>query len=143
MAEQEGFYSQTNSNISITTIESENLLSQATQIAVPVTNKEDKGTTQLLTTASRRLEEKKSVYFLTTSTSTTTLPLEPIRRLRPELNTLLSVLIKQTRSAIKAEHHIELLQQAITTRNPPRGLRPREWPELQVVKYTEITRICP
>ena len=77
------------------------------------------------------LTGKKSVHFLTTSTSTTTLPNpETPRRLRPELNTLLSVLIKQNRSEIKATHHIEILQEAVLTRNPPHGLRPRINPRI-------------
>ena len=128
MAEQEGFYSQTNSNTSFVNTESDNLLAPPTQINV---GSQKEKTAELLTKATKKLEQKKSVHFLTTSTSTTTLPSpEPIRRLRPELNTLLSVLIKQTRSSIKAEHHIELLQIAIDTRNPPQGLRPRVNPRI-------------
>ena len=71
------------------------------------------------------------MHFLTTATSTTTLsnPDTP-RRLRPELNTLLSVLIKQNRSEIKVTHHIEILQEAVLTRNPPQGLRPRINPRI-------------
>ena len=116
-AEQEGFYSQQNSNTSILTTESENLLAP-TQIEVPVLQQQR--TTQLLSSAAGRLNPTKSVQFLTTSTSTTTLPNpDPIRRLRPELNTLLSVLIKQTRAALKADHHINILNTAVETRNPP------------------------
>ena len=128
MAEQEGFYSQTNSYTSIVTTESDILLVPPTQINIG--SQKDK-TTQLLITASKKLEQKKSIHFLTTSASTTTLPSpEPIKRLRPELNTLLSVFIKQTRASIKVEHHIEILQLAIDTRNPPRGLIPRVNPRI-------------
>ena len=89
----------------------------------------EKGT-EFFTTATKKLEQKKSVHFPTTSTSTTTLPsAEPIRRLGSKLNTLLSVLIKQTRSSIKAEHHIELLQ-------IPSGEKRQKI--LQIVGSTEI-----
>ena len=78
-----------------------------------------------------QLTNKKSVHFLTTATSTTTLPNpDTPRRLRPELNTLLLVLIKQNQSEIKATHHIEILQEAVPTRNPPQGLRPRINPRI-------------
>ena len=130
-AETEGFFSQQNSATSIVTTDSENLLAP-TQILVnntPVNSTAQ--TTALLSTAANKLEPKKSVHFLTTATSTTSLPSqEPIRRLRPELNTLLSVLIKQTRAALKASHHIELLTTAVQTRNPPTGLRPRVNPRI-------------
>ena len=43
---------------------------------------------------------------------------------------MLSVLIKQNRSEIKVTHHIEILQEAVLTRNPPRGLRPRINPRI-------------
>ena len=58
---------------------------------------------------------------MTTSTSTTTLPADKITRLRPELNTLLSVLIKQNRSSLKSQHYIDISQTAIDQRTPPRG----------------------
>ena len=78
-----------------------------------------------------QLTNKKSVHFLTTSTSTTTLQnQETPRRLRPELNTLLSVLIKQKQSEIKATQYIEILQEALLTRNPPCRLRPRINPRI-------------
>ena len=116
---EEGFYSQTNSATSIATTISEEIIP-----------------TQRLASTLKTLEipkqpeHKRSVHFLTTSTSTTTLPPEKIIRLRPELNTLLSVLIKQNRSAIKSQHHIEILNQAIESRTPPRGLRPRVNPRI-------------
>ena len=79
----------------------------------------------------KNLDTTKSVHFLTTATSTTTLPdKEPIKRLRPELSTLLTCLIKQTRSVVKASHHIEVLKTAIETRDPPRGLRPKVNPRI-------------
>ena len=52
------------------------------------------------------------------------------KEIETKMNTLLPVLIKQTKSAIKVEHHIELLQQAIMTRYPPKGLRPRVNPRI-------------
>ena len=93
------------------------------------------------------LDTTKSVHFLTTATSTTTLPdKEPIKRLRPELSTLLTCLIKQTRSVVKASHHIEVLTTAIETRDPPRGLRPKVNPRIPdsknidfIIKWEEVT----
>ena len=96
---------------------------------------------------SRKLQATKSVHFLSTATSTTTLPeKDPIKRLRPELSTLLTCLIKQTRSVVKATHHIELLSTAIATRDPPRGLRPKVNPRIPdnkniefIIEWEEVT----
>ena len=130
MANREGFYSQNNSDTSISTTESEHLIPLSQQ-----QKKKQEETTQLLSLTAKQLEPKKSVHFLTTATSTTTLPTpEPIKRLRPKLNTLLSVLIKQTSAVIKAEHHSVLLQKAITSHNPPRGLRPHVNPRIPANK---------
>ena len=142
MANREGFYSQNNSDTSISTTKSEHLIPFSQQ-----QKKKQEETTKLLSLTAKQVEPKKSVHFLTTATSTTTLPTpEPIKRLRPELNTLLSVLIKQTRAVIKAEHHIELLQQAITSCNPPRGLRPCVNPRIPdnkdinfLIKWDQVT----
>ena len=61
-----------------------------------------------------QLKHTKSVHFLNTSTSTTTLPIkEPIKKLRTKLNTLLTCMIKQTRTTIKSRHHIKTLNTAI------------------------------
>ena len=94
-----------------------------------------------------QLKHTKSVHFLNTSTSTTTLPeKEPIKKLRPELNTLLTCMIKQTRTTIKSRHHIEILNTAIQNRDPPRGLRPRINPRIPdskqidfIIEWEEVT----
>ena len=98
---------------------------------------------------SQKLKELKSVQFLTTSTSTTTLPekeREPIKKLRPELSTLLTCYIKQTRSIVKSAHHIEILQTAVLNRDPPRGLRPKINPRIPdnkqidfIIEWEEVT----
>ena len=95
----------------------------------------------------KKLDSTKSVHFLNIATSTTTLPeKDPIKRLRPELSTLLTCLIKQTRSTVKASHHIELLTTAIVTRDPPRGLRPKVNPRIPdskniefIIEWEEVT----
>ena len=119
MEKTEGFYSQPNSTTSLATTVSDELI--PTQ--KPATNPETRDqSTSLTVPQDTQLTKKKSVHFLTTATSTTTVPNpDTLRRLRPELNTLLSVLIKQNRFEIKATHHIETLQEAVLTRNPPRG----------------------
>ena len=96
---------------------------------------------------SQRLGTIKSVHFINESTSTTNLQTkEPIKRLRPELSTLLTCLIKQTRSLVKSSHHIELLQTAIINRDPPRGLRPKVNPRIPdskridfIIEWEEVT----
>ena len=115
---EEGFHSQPNSSTSLATTISEEII-PTQQLA-----------TQFNSLQVPNLDKKKSVHFLTTATSTTTLPNEKVIRLRPELNTLLSVLIKQNRSSIKSQHHIEILQSSIESRTPPRGLRPRVNPRI-------------
>ena len=50
--------------------------------------------------------------------------------MRLELNTLLSVLVKQNGSTVKATHHIEILQKVLLTRNPPYGLKPKINPRI-------------
>ena len=131
MEKTEGFYSQPNSTTSLATTVSDELI-PTQKSATSATNPETKDqSTSLTVSQNTQLASKKSVHFLTTATSTTTLPNpDTPRRLRPELNTLLSVLIKQNRSEIKATHHIEILQEAVLTRNPPRGLRPRINPRI-------------
>ena len=135
MEKTEGFYSQPNSATSIATTVSDELI-PTQKPAEPETSNQSRDqsrdqSTSLTVPQNTPLTGKKSVHFLTTSTSTTTLPNpETPRRLRPELNTLLSVLIKQNRSEIKSTHHIEILQEAILTRNPPCGLRPRINPRI-------------
>ena len=120
MEKTEGFYSQPNSTTSLATTVSDELI-PTQKSATSVTNPETKDqSTSLTVPQTTQLASKKSVHFLTTATSTTTLPNpDTQRRLRPELNTLLSVLIKQNRSENKATHHIEILQEAVLTRNPP------------------------
>ena len=98
---------------------------------------------------SQKLKDLKSVQFLTTSTSTTTLPekeREPIKKLRPELSTLLTCYIKQTRSIVKSAHHIEILQTAVLNRDPPQGLRPKINPRIPdnkqidfIIEWEEVT----
>ena len=83
-------------------------------------------------------------------TDTSDLPSEDkIERLRPELNILLTVLIKQTRIQTKAEHHTKLLQESIDTQNPPRGLRPKITPRIPnsktadfIIDWEEATNKC-
>ena len=83
-------------------------------------------------------------------TDTSDLPTEDkIERLRPELNILLTVLIKQTRIQTKAEHHTKLLQESIDTQNPPRGLRPKITPRIPnsktadfIIDWEEATNKC-
>ena len=95
----------------------------------------------------KNLDTTKSVHFLTTATSTTTLlEKEPIKRLRPELSTLLTCLINQTRSVVIANHHIEVLTTVIETRDPPRGLRPKVNPRIPdsknidfIIAWEEVT----
>ena len=118
MEKTEGFYSQPNSTTSIATTVSDELI-PTQKSAVPNPDKKEQSTSLEVPQGSQ-LGNRKSVHFLTTATSTTTLPNpDTLKRLRPELNTLLSVLIKQNRSEIKASHHIEILQEAVLTRNPP------------------------
>ena len=98
---------------------------------------------------SQKLKGLKSVQFFTTATSTTTLPEKektPIKKLRPELSTLLTCYIKQTRSIVKSAHHIEILQTAILNRDPPRGLRPKINPRIPdnkqidfIIEWEEVT----
>ena len=132
MEKTPGFYSQPNSTTSIATTVSDELI--PTQQLRSNQQNIEAGTSTGTTTDTLKvptLESKKSVHFLTTATSTTTLPNpDSIKRLRPELNILLSVLIKQNRSEIKSKHHIEILQESVITRNPPRGLRPRINPRI-------------
>ena len=102
--------------------------------------------TQLNSLQVPNLDRKKSVHFLTTSTSITTLPNEKVIRLRPELNTLLSVLIKQNRSSIKLQHHIEIPQSSIESGTPPQGLRQQVNPQIPdnknihfLIKWDQVT----
>ena len=132
MEKTPGFYSQPNSTTSIATTVSDELIpTQKTRSNQPNIEAGTSTGTTTDTLQIPNLESKKSVHFFTTATSTTTLPnSDSIKRLRPELNTLLSVLIKQNRSEIKSRHHIEILQESVNTRNPPRGLRPRINPRI-------------
>ena len=116
---EEGFHSQPNSTTSLATTISEEIISTQ-QLATQFNSLQ----------VPNNIDRKKSGHFLTTATSTTTLPNEKIIRLHPELNTLLSVLIKQNRSSIKSQHHIEILQSSIESRTPPQGLRPRVNPRI-------------
>ena len=138
MEKTPGFHSQPNSTTSIATTVSDELIpTQKSTLKQP-----EAGTSTVTTTETLQiptLEQKKSVHFLNTSTSTTTLPNpDSIKRLRPELNTLLSVLIKQNRSEIKSRHHIEILQEAVLTRNPPHGLRLRINPQISDNKQIDF-----
>ena len=89
----------------------------------------------------------KSVTSLNTATSTTTLlEKEPLKKLRPELSTLLTCCIKQTRSIVKATHHIQILTTAVQNRDPPRGLRPKVNPRIPdnknidfIIEWEEVT----
>ena len=94
-----------------------------------------------------KLSNTKSVHFLTTSTSKTTLPeKDQIKKLRPELNTLLTCMIKQIRTSVKSKHHIEILNTAIQNRDPPCGFRPRINPRIPdskqidfIIEWEEVT----
>ena len=89
MEKTPGFHSVPNSATSIaTTVPDELIPTQQRQ--------QGSAATQIRPLQVPQFEQKKRVHFLATSTSTTTLPNpETSKRLRPELNTLLSVLIKQ------------------------------------------------
>ena len=72
-------------------------------------------------------------------TSTTNLnEPEKIEQLRPELNILLTVLIKQTRTKTKAEHHIKILDESLKKKTPPRGLRPKITPRIPNSKTADF-----
>ena len=111
------------------------------------TTESDQLITPLELSQQLNLSTRKSVHFLTTSTSTTTLPeKDPIKKLRPELNTLLTCMIKQVRTSVKSKHHIEILNTAIQNRDPPRGLRPRINPRIPdskqidfIIEWEEVT----
>ena len=67
------------------------------------------------------MDKLKSVTSLTTSTSTTTLSeKEPLKKLRPELITLLTCSIKQTRLIVKATYHIQISSTPIQNRDSSR-----------------------
>ena len=87
------------------------------------TNSQESTTSEVLISGevlSQKLNNLKSVTFLNTATSTTTLSeKEPLKKLRPELSTLLTCSIKQTRSIVKATHHIQILTTAVQNRDPP------------------------
>ena len=89
----------------------------------------------------------KSVTFLTTATSTTTpSEKETLKKLRPELSTLLTCSIKQTRSIVKATHHTQILATALQNRDPPHELRPKVNPRIPdsknidfIIEWEEVT----
>ena len=86
---------------------------------VSSTNSQESTTSEVLISGeelSQKLNNLKSVTFLNTATSTTTLSeKEPLKKLRPELSTLLTCSIKQTRSIVKATHHIQILTTVVRT----------------------------
>ena len=117
---------------------------------VSKTNSQESTTSEVLISGeelSQKLTTLKSVNFLTTATSTTTLSeKEPLKKLRPELSTLLTCSIKQTRSIVKATHHTQILSTAILNRDPPRGLRPKVNPRIPdsknidfIIEWEEVT----
>ena len=117
---------------------------------VSKTNSQESTTSEVLISVeelSQKLTTLKSVNFLTTATSTTTLSeKEPLKKLRPELSTLLTCSIKQTRSIVKATHHTQILSTAILNRDPPRGLRPKVNPRIPdsknidfIIEWEEVT----
>ena len=114
------------------------------------TNSQESTTSEVLISGeelSQKLNNLKSVTFLNTATSTTTLSeKEPLKKLRPELSTLLTCSIKQTRSIVKATHHIQILTTAVQNRDPPRGLRPKVNPRIPdnknidfIIEWEEVT----
>ena len=114
------------------------------------TNSQESTTSEVLISGeelSQKLNKLESVIFLNTATSTTTLSdKEPLKKLRPELSTLLTCSIKQTRSIVKATHHIQILTTGVQNRDPQRGLRPKVNPRIPdnknidfIIEWEEVT----
>lgn len=73
-----------------------------------------------------------------TSTSTTSLS-GSRQKIRPDLQPIIKGLIKQVRTHTKATHHCNILDEAITARNPPKGLRPNINPRIPDAKDLDFT----
>ncbi len=67
-------------------------------------------------------KHSRTLILLDEETSTTTL-IRP--RIRAKFQGYVKSIIQYTRSKTKAQHHIEVLSEAIRTENPPPGLKPR------------------
>ena len=72
-----------------------------------------------------------------TATSTTTLE-KLNNKIRPIHQNTIKIIIKNQRTITKATHHIDILQQAIDDKNPPKGLKPNINPRVPGTKDFEF-----